>query len=62
MYKSTSTCEGFWLDDKPLGDMTIKYPNGDIYKGEWSFESEKRHGFGTIKKMISGEIKRAYWE
>lgn len=33
--KSESDCLGFFHDNQPNGHGEVRYPNGDIYTGEW---------------------------
>ena len=52
--------EGEWANDKPEGQGTMKWKNGDIYEGEYKEGERNGHGVATYAK--DDESGREYYD
>lgn len=53
-FHTGARAEGQWVNGKLNGKAKMRYPNGDVYEGEW-IENEKC-GFGSYT-MCNGQQK-----
>eukprot|EP01034_Spumella_vulgaris_P026365 gene26365-32937_t len=49
---------GKWLSGKPVGDMTVKYRNGDLYFGMFT---KYRQGEGIFRHAVTGDVYSGTW-
>jgi hypothetical protein len=58
-YQNGTKLTGYFIDGKPNGTCTVRYPEGSIYTGEWQYDTPNGSG---ILKRADGKTHNGTWK